>query len=114
MMAANPQLTPSQLDTALFSTAVDLGVAGKDAHYGHGRINAGAAVANVSTSTPRDATPPSVSIATPTAGSQVKGLVGVAVTASDNIAVTRVGLYAGGSLIGSDISAPYGFTWDAS
>jgi thermitase len=114
MMAANPQLAPSQLDTALFSSAVDLGGGGKDPYYGYGRIDAGAAVANVSTATPRDTTLPSVSIASPATGSLVRGLVAVDVTASDNTGVTRVDLYAGGSLVGSDSAAPYGFTWDTS
>jgi Big-like domain-containing protein/subtilase family protein/F5/8 type C domain-containing protein len=114
MMAANPQLLPSQLDAALFSTAIDLGNAGKDPYYGYGRINAGEAVASVSTSTPLDTTLPSVSIASPAGGAVVKGLVPVDVTASDNIGVTRVDLYAGGKLVGSDAAAPYGFSWDTS
>jgi hypothetical protein len=113
MIAANPQLAPSELDAALFSTAADLGTAGKDVQFGFGRVNAGAAVEKVSTSTPRDTTPPSVSIASPAPGSQVNGLVALAVTASDNVGVTRVDLYAGGRLVGSDLTAPYGFTWDS-
>ena len=111
MMAANPQLAPSQLDIALFSSTVDLGSAGKDSYYGYGRIDAGKAVASVSNPTPVDSIPPSVSIASPAAGTPVKGLVAVDVTASDNIGVVRVDLYAAGTLVGSDIAAPYGFAW---
>ena len=114
MMAANPQLAPTQLDAALFSTAVDLGDPGKDTLYGYGRINAAAAVAKVSTSAPVDTTAPAVSIASPSSGAQVSGLVNIDVTASDNVGVSRVDLYAGASLIASDFTAPYNFTWNTS
>jgi subtilisin family serine protease len=37
---AHPTYTPAQVETALFSTAKDLGKAGKDTTYGWGRVNA--------------------------------------------------------------------------
>ena len=42
----------------------------------------------------------------------VSGIVSVNVSAADNVGVTKVELYAGGSLLASDILAPYSFSWD--
>jgi PKD repeat protein len=39
-----PDFTPAEVESFIFSTAVDLGAAGDDDEYGHGRIDAGAAV----------------------------------------------------------------------
>jgi thermitase len=113
MMAANRGLSPSELDAALFSSAVDLGADGKDVFYGYGRVDAAAAVAKVRTSSPiGDTTPPTVSIASPGTGTKVNGLVAVDVRAADDVAVARVELYAGRTLIGTDTVAPYGFSVD--
>jgi len=40
----NPDFTPAEVESYIFSTAVDLGSVGDDDEYGHGRIDAGAAV----------------------------------------------------------------------
>ena len=113
MMSANRSLAPSQLDSALFSTAVDLGSSGKDVLYGYGRVDASAAVAKVrSTTSTADTTAPTASFSSPAAGAKVTGLVAVDAKASDNVGVTRVDLYAGGKLVGSDNAAPYAFSWD--
>jgi beta-mannanase len=61
---------------------------------------------------PADTTPPAVSFAAPADGADVSGAVGVTVSASDNVGVTRVELYAGGSLVGSATAAPYDFNLD--
>lgn len=45
MLAANPALTPAQLVQTLSTTALDLGVIGKDSEYGSGLVDAYAAVA---------------------------------------------------------------------
>jgi subtilisin family serine protease len=42
--SVNPNFTPAEVEDLIFSTAVDLGDAGDDDLYGHGRIDAGAAV----------------------------------------------------------------------
>jgi Bacterial Ig domain len=68
-------------------------------------------VANVVTPPP-DTTPPSVSIASPTGGN-VSGVVAVSVNASDNVGVARVDLLVNGVTVGSDISAPYQFSWNS-
>jgi thermitase len=64
LFANDPNLTPVQADSALFSSADDLGDIGWDMYYGWGRVNAGLAVAAVSDSSgtreTRDSTAPSV------------------------------------------------------
>jgi PKD repeat protein len=42
--SVNPNFTPAEVESYIFSTAVDLGAVGDDDMYGHGRIDAGAAV----------------------------------------------------------------------
>ncbi|MEZ4104157.1 MAG: S8 family serine peptidase [Candidatus Paceibacterota bacterium] len=44
MFSANPSLTAAEADAILFQTALDIGSAGWDMYYGHGRVNAFAAV----------------------------------------------------------------------
>jgi subtilisin family serine protease len=112
MKAANPSLGAADIENLLFSTAVDLGTAGWDAYYGRGRVNAGAAVQAARVATAADTIAPTVAIGNPTAGSTLKGLVAIDVTASDNVAVSRVDLMVNGSKIASDTMAPFGFSWD--
>ncbi|MCW8335409.1 S8 family serine peptidase [Vibrio paucivorans] len=45
MVAANPNLTPSDIENGLFTTAVDIGASGDDNVFGHGLVDAAAAVA---------------------------------------------------------------------
>lgn len=44
MVAANPAITPAEIENGLFSTAVDIGAAGDDNVFGHGLVDAFAAV----------------------------------------------------------------------
>ncbi|BBP46965.1 hypothetical protein THMIRHAS_23380 [Thiosulfatimonas sediminis] len=44
MVAANPTITPEQIEQGLFSTATDIGDEGEDNVFGHGLVNAAAAV----------------------------------------------------------------------
>lgn len=111
--AAQPAYTPSQAESILFSTAVDLGLVGKDSKYGYGRVNAQAALAAVGAPPPTDTTPPTVAITAPTGG-LVSGTVAVNVSASDNVGVTRVDLLVNGQALASDTSAPYAFSWNSS
>lgn len=115
IMAANPALTSSQVESVLFTSATDLGAAGRDIYFGYGRINAAAAVqaaAGTSGST-ADTAAPTVAVGAALAGSTVSGLVGVNVSASDNVGVTRVELRANGTLFATDTSSPFGFSWDS-
>jgi len=111
MIAANPKLAPSTLDSILFKTAVPLGSA---IYYGWGRVNASAAVAQAQQTTVSDTTPPTVSIGAPGPSSKVSGLVPVSVSATDNVGVARVDLLVNGTVYASDTTAPFGFSWDTS
>ncbi len=106
MMAAKPSLPPSQIESILYATAVDLGAAGRDPLYGHGRVNAQAAVAAAATATASDTQAPSSSITSPSAGSSVSGTVTVAVNASDNVGVSKVELRVNGTLVATDHRRP--------
>jgi thermitase len=114
VMAANPSLTNQAVENLLYSTATDLGAAGRDANFGYGRVNAAAAVA---AALPKpavtDTTAPSAAIASPGAGTTVSGLVSVNVNAADNVGVQRVELKVNGTVVGSDTGAPYQFSWDS-
>jgi len=59
-----------------------------------------------------DSTPPTVSLTSPAAGATVSGTVTLMATASDNVGVTRVEFYVGGSLLGSDATSPYQLSWN--
>ncbi|WP_374580713.1 S8 family serine peptidase [Pseudoduganella sp.] len=113
VMTANPSLSPDQVQNILFSTAVDLGSAGRDIYYGYGRVNAAAAVAAALAIPVPDTGAPSVAIASPVASSTVSGLVTVSVNASDNVAVTRVDLKVNNTVVASDTTGPYAFSWDS-
>ena len=112
MMSANPQLAPTEIVSLLESTAVDLGTAGYDEHYGFGRVSAANAVAAAMQAVVSDTQPPTVSITSP-AGGTVSGIVPVDVSAADNIGVTHVDLLVNGVTLASDSVAPYGFSWDS-
>jgi hypothetical protein len=60
-----------------------------------------------------DATPPSVTITSPSNGSTVSGTVSIQVSATDNVAVASVSLTVDGANIGTSTTVPYAFTWNA-
>ena len=41
LLGANPSMTPAQLEAALRTRATDLGQPGRDAYFGHGRVDSG-------------------------------------------------------------------------
>lgn len=115
VMAANAGLSSAKVESILFSTAVDLGTTGRDPYYGHGRVDAAAAVAaalNSTSTTTTDTQAPNVAIGSPTGGATVSGLTTVDVSASDNVGVSKVELWVGSTLLATDTSAPYSFSWD--
>ncbi len=59
-----------------------------------------------------DHTAPTVSVATPAEAARVSGTVNATITATDNVGVARVELYAAGTLIGSDTSSPFAVSWN--
>ncbi|MCC5887194.1 MAG: S8 family serine peptidase [Gammaproteobacteria bacterium] len=109
--AANPALTPDQVEQILYSTAVDLGAAGWDPYFGWGRVDAAAAVAAAWTADV-DTEAPAVGFASPKDGATVGGDVHISVEAKDNVGVTRVVVFANGRELGSESVAPYEFVWD--
>lgn len=114
MMAANPALTPNQVQSMLYSTAKDIGDGGRDIYYGYGRVDAAAAVAAAVAARPvPDTTAPTVAISNPVAGSSVSGLVTVDVNANDNVGVASVQLQVNGTTVATDTTKPFSFSWDS-
>lgn len=113
MMSANSALTASQVESLLYASAVDLGVPGRDPVYGHGRIDAAAAVNAARVATPTDTVAPNASITSPGGGSTVSGVVNVDASATDNVGITRVELRANNGLVATDTSAPFQFAWNS-
>jgi hypothetical protein len=111
MMSANNELTVSDIDRILTSTATDLGSAGYDQYFGHGRIDAARAVAAAWATVASDTQAPTISIASPTGG-KVAALVPVDVVFSDNVGVIRAELYVNGSKVATDDTSPFAFAWD--
>lgn len=104
------------VELILEASSVDLGSPGWDKYYGHGRVDAAAAVRMARDYTPseRDTALPSVAIDNPVSGAIVAGTVVVDVTANDNVGVTRVDLAVNGTFYASDTAAPYSFAWGTS
>ena len=115
MMSANPGLANTQIESLLYSTATDLGSSGRDMYYGYGRVNAAAAVqaALGAPTTTADTQAPTASISSPAASVTVSGLVPVAVSANDNVGVTKVELRVNGASVAVDTMSPYSFSWDS-
>lgn len=114
MMSANPKMASTQIESLLYSTALDLGTSGRDKYYGYGRVNAAAAVQAAAGATATvDAQAPTASISDPLAGTSVSGLVTVNASASDNVGVARVELRVNGSTVATDTTSPFAFTWDS-
>jgi aqualysin 1 len=59
-----------------------------------------------------DVTPPTAAITSPAADTTVTGTVTIQATASDDVGVTRVAFYAGGTYLGADTTAPFSFDWN--
>src|SRR5882762_3579413 len=67
----------------------------------------------VSNGAPPDATPPAVSITSPTSGASVSGTVTVTANASDNVGVAGVQFLLDGLNVGAEVTAaPYSAPWD--
>jgi len=114
VMSANPSLTPDQVKNILFTTAVDLGTAGRDIYFGYGRVNAAAAIAKAAgTTTTADTTAPTAAIAAPLGSSTVSGTVTVNVNAADNVGVARVSLKVNNTVVATDSASPFSFAWDS-
>ncbi|MCW9057571.1 MAG: S8 family serine peptidase [Gammaproteobacteria bacterium] len=113
IISANPHLTPSEVESILESSALDLGASGWDNKFGHGRVDAAAAVQlALATASPSvDDTAPSVGFSL-AKDSLVADMVTISVNATDDTEVSAVELFVNGQLLGTDTTAPYQFSWD--
>jgi hypothetical protein len=114
MLAANPELDAADVAALLEETAVDLGSSGWDPSFGHGRVDAFAAVqaAIEAAGPPPDTTAPSAAFTAPSAGDALAGTVTVRVSATDDTGVSAVELYVDGVFHGRDLVSPFRFAWD--
>ncbi|MBG0560164.1 S8 family peptidase [Actinoplanes aureus] len=71
LKAANPALTPDQIEAAMEETAVDLGTKGFDKDYGNGRVDPVAALAAVAPVTTPPTTAPTTAPTAPSTGAPV-------------------------------------------
>jgi hypothetical protein len=113
VLSANPGLTSEEIEQVLEGSSDDLGAGGWDIFFGSGRVNAAGAVDLALASPDPDTMPPLVEILSPANDSTVAGTVPVEVHATDDGAVSEVVLHAGGALVGTDVTAPFQFSWDA-
>jgi Bacterial Ig domain len=60
-----------------------------------------------------DTTPPSVSFTYPSTGATVSGAISVSISASDNVAISKVELYKDAVLVGSTTNSLSSFPWDS-
>ncbi len=108
-----PDLRPSVVLEVLLATATDLGKAGKDNTYGHGAVDAFAAISlGIPTEYVPDTTAPVVSIEPRLDGRLLSNLSVVSVTATDDQGVDNVALRIDGAVFATDGDEPYGFMID--
>lgn len=110
----NPSCVGNTLATHLNQNSDDLGSPGFDNVYGWGRLNASTAITQASScGTGGDTQAPTVSVTSPSFGSNVSGIQTVSATASDNVGVVGVQFKLDGSSLGvEDTSSPYSISWD--
>jgi len=114
MMSSNPKLSNNEIESLLFSTAVDLGSPGRDMYFGYGRVDAAAAVKAAKAATPTlDTEAPHITIINPLEGATLSGLIPVDIDATDNIGVTRAELWINNSSVAIDTTQPFSFSWDS-
>ncbi len=61
---------------------------------------------------PPDTTAPTVAVTSPANGANLVGTANIAVNASDDVGVAKVDFYDGQTLLYSDTTAPYSWSWD--
>jgi hypothetical protein len=122
MLSLNPSLTAQQVDTILKVTADDFGPAGWDPGYGWGRLNTGRAIDTVQAmlNGAADTNPPAIGFAQPQIGGDINGVAGISngelvrLNVLDDRGVNDVSLFADGLPVGTDVAAPYNFSWNTS
>lgn len=113
IVSKNSYLSNVEIVNIIEQNADDLGSAGFDIYYGYGRINVyNSLVAATNATQQPDATAPTVSITSLVDASTVSGAITVNVTAIDNVGISKVELYIGGTLYATSSTAPFNFYWD--
>ena len=104
-MAANPTLTPDEVEMVLENSADEIAGAWHP-YYGNGRVNAATAVQLAMTmdTIPVDNEAPAVNIFSPVSGTQVSGIALVEVNASDNV---EFFVHDGGHYFRSDVASEW-------
>jgi subtilisin family serine protease len=108
--SVNPDLSPSLIKDILASTTKDLGIHGKDDSYGHGAVQASAAIeAAIKAVAQEDVTPPTVGFIRPMDGaSKVRRFI-VSASATDDVGVFEILLSIDNIPFATDTQAPYHF-----
>jgi len=109
LLSAAPDLTPTEVETVMESTATDLGTAGRDDQFGAGRLDAAAAIAAALPAP--DTTPPDLAFTSPTTGATLTGGVSVVAQATDANGIARVDMFVDGHLHATATTSPYTFLW---
>jgi len=110
MASANPKLSNAQLVDLLLKNSDDLGAVGYDVSYGYGRVNAYRATAAAKNFVTPDTSAPVANISSPANGSTVAGTIGVAVSATDNVGVSKIELYMDAQLVAQSATASATFS----
>lgn len=114
MMSAGPSVDNITIENLLYATSTDRGTPGQDPYFGHGRVNAAAAVQAAAARADKvDTQPPVAAITSPGISSTVSGLVAVDLAVTDNVGVLRADLKVNGTVVATDTSVPFGFSWDS-
>ncbi len=109
---STPATGPIELDTAKLSNGSHtLNVKSYD--YFDNSATSSSITINVQNGS-TDTTPPTVSLTSPANGSTVSGSsVFLVANATDNVGVTKVEFLVDGTVVNSDISSPYSFSWNS-
>ncbi|WP_305046181.1 S8 family serine peptidase [Geoalkalibacter sp.] len=115
--SVNPQLSHVEVLDIIQQSADDLGAAGFDNIFGHGRINVRAALSMAQdamkvVTPPVDQVPPVVALTAPAEATVVSGTVTLKAAASDDSGVERVRFLVNGALHGEVTKEPYALPWD--
>ena len=113
-LGINPALSATALVNLLQQNSDDIGAPGWDPNFGWGRINAYRTALAATNSISADKTAPTVSIASPTPGAVVSGVLQVTGPAADNVAVMRAELWIDGNLDSTCASSAFSCAWNSS
>ncbi len=111
--SVSPDLRPASIRQILLGSAVDLGEAGRDSVYGHGAVDAAAAVREaLAFALAPDSKPPSLDVVRPINGEALTGPYLATATATDTSGVADVALSIDGIALATDVRSPYRFVID--